>query len=480
MTLRVALLDMAGDPPGGDPWPVTGAVDGAVGEEVNEGDQRCATCGRIFPERSGAFVDFHEEYGVKVRRSMASGDAKFEHPSRRWFCPRHIGPAMMIRDTVEAAQARTILLPDGRAPFEYDEAPPGVVIGSVDAHGEPMRGPFLPMPDDSFDEVGARSYDVVGRVATDGFPILHASLTSLGEALGVDHLRAAGSIGSASSDPADLRWVEAASSCSTNVAVRHGGNVAVFMITARHLVDENVRGEHVRLLVQQRERTILEVVVAAGSNAVVAPDGRVLLDHLHVRVAGDRAATLGAAIDGMLAALNEPSPDPFELRPDIDGVDLVGGVIRRSTSEGKSSIEWQLAPVGSASARQQLVELVPLLFDELGLGPVPELDRTTRRDWNPMDGSREPNCPYVDHVLHEAKASDGRTLVSVESEQAHWSDEDISNVHVSLFLHVEGVRVSAYAAGRGHHNACTSLSLFRPTSAAVIALLTGAFSQWLD
>lgn len=440
----------------------------------------CEVCDERFDPVDGELVSFVGDAASEAFEARAEQPGFVGHPPNLgWFCGQHVEAA---RTRTASMTLRAALLDIAGQPPSTPEVPskPARDPLPVDKHGEPLRGPFLPMPDASFDRVEVQQHEVAGRVATDALTILAGSQGSLRDALGVRHLRGAGSISSPSSDPADVRWIPEGATCSTTVASFHGNDVAVFVIAGRHLVDKDLRGEHARLLVQQREQTILEVVVAAGSNAIVAPDGRVLLDRAHVRVADGHGVALNEAIDGVLAALNEPAPDPFELGPDIEGVDLGGGVVRRSIGEGESSIEWKLAPVALATARQQFVELVPLLFSELGVGPVPELEVVTRRDWNPMDGSREPNCPYVDHVIQEVCAPDGRTVVSVQSDQAHWSDDDISNVSTSLYLNVEGVQVHVYAAGRGHHDSCTSLSLFRPTSAVVIALLTAAFSPWLD
>lgn len=208
-------------------------------------------------------------------------------------------------------------------------------------------------------------------------------------------------------------------------------------------------------------------------------DSMTLADALRSMAAPEHAPAFADAVTSLVAEVPTPAADPFSLSPDLEGVDLRGGTIRRRMNEGESSIEWTLRPVALQTARQHFLELVPRLFERLGLGAAPDLMVTTKRDWNPMDGAVAPNCPYVDHVRHEP-AAEGPPAVSVSSDAAHWSDTDISNVSTHLFINVDGVRVSTFASGRGDHDACTTLSLFRPTAPEVVDALTAAFTPWLD
>ncbi len=445
------------------------------------GHARCATCGIEFPERAGSLVSFVEGDAERARRLAQTGDARFEYKNRRWFCPRHHGPALMISSAVGVAEALKILVPEGRAPFEYDEVPPGVEIGAIDEHGEPMRGPVIPMPDRRLvDEVEPRHAEIVPRVATDVARILRDAVASIQQALGVDHLRNAGSTSTRHDEFEDERWPLGAERCSARVSSSNGGDLMVFLISAHHHdVDDIEFAEHARLLVQRREVSLFEVLVVAGPDATITPDGRALLDRIQLRVAPGSEEVFAPVIDELVSAFGTPAFDPFELGPDLDGVDLRGGQITRSGTD-RSTIEWPLRPVPVPRVRELFLELVPALFAEFDLGDPPEMERADRRDWSPMDGSVAPNCPYVDHVTHEWRAADNRSLVSVSSDQAHWNDDDISNVSARIFLVFGGADVSAYAAGRGAHDACTTLSLFRPTSKTVIDALLAAFEPWLD
>ncbi len=490
MTLGDALRDIAGrsgfrakatdpdtaDPDSTDPdavWPVDPAP--------TPGDARCATCGIVFPERAGSLMSFVEGDVERARRLAQTGDARFDYTNRRWFCPRHHGPALMVSSAVGVAEARQILLPEGRLPYEYDEVPPGVEIGGIDEHGEPMRGPVIPMPDRRLvDEVQPQLVDVVPRIGDEVSRLLRGAVASIQQALGVDYLRNAGSTSSRQFDFEEQRWPLGAERCSANVVSSHGSDLMVFLISARHFDgDEALFGEHARLLVQRREVSLFEVLVVAGPDADITPDGRPLLDQMQLRVAPGSEEPFGPVIEKLIEVFATPAFDPFELGPDLDGVDLRGGQIKRSGTD-RSKIEWKLQPVAIPRVRERLLELVPVLFSELDLGDPPELERADRRSWSPMDGSVAPNCPYVDYVTYEWRAADNRSLVSVASDQAHWNDDDISNVSARIFLVFGGVDVSAYAAGRGAHDACTTLSLFRPTSRVVIDALVDVFEPWLE
>lgn len=151
----------------------------------------------------------------------------------------------------------------------------------------------------------------------------------------------------------------------------------------------------------------------------------------------------------------------------------------QATDEASTAIVWQLAPVKNSAVLQVFLDLVPVLFTMHGLSRPPALEVSSRRNWNPIDGAQPPDCPYDDQVRHEALASDGRPLVSVHSDQAHWNDNDISNVASHLFVNVHGCRVSAWASGSGDHDACTSLTLRRPVSEPVVDALGAAFAKWL-
>ncbi len=471
------LPPVPGDGDGLDPWPVEPVpIDSPdLDPRVMEGYARCAVCAVIFPKRAGGPVDFVVERVVFPPR--------FDYPNRRWFCTRHLGPAMMIRRSVDVATARAALQPFGRRPFEYNEAPPGIEPGSVDENGEPLHGPFAPTPDERLRaETVPSVVTVAPRIADDASVLLRQSIAEIGRALGIEHLRSTGST-STRSDPFEPQLVSSpAQRCATSISTSHGHDVAVFVILATYYgeaVDgeEPVLGEHARLLVQQQQASILELVIGAGEDGQLAPDGQHLLDQVSVRITPSKQPNLEDVVASLLERLQVPAFDPFALGPDLEGEDLHGGTVKRNGPD-HSRIVWTFAPVAVSEVRERFLQLVPELFEELGLGTMPELERVDRRDWTPMDGSVAPNCPYVDYVDFRHTDDDNRTVVSVNSDQSHWSDHEISNVSAGFHIDVGGVRVSAHAYGRGAHDACTVLSLARPTSRVVIDALFAAFGPF--
>jgi len=274
---------------------------------LGDGEYRCVVCGVAFPEQAGAFCDFLESNSVKVARSLLAGDAPFERPSRRWFCPRHIGPAMMVRSALSVDDAPTVLAPSDRAPYEYNQAPPNVAIGDIDDHGEPRRGPFIPMPAGAFDDIEWHVHRIVARAANNVAAIVRAALTDFATGLGVDYLRATGSTSVNTSDTRETRWIPAGATCSMNMASWHGADLAAFVVAARHRYDGEMIGEHVRLLVQQRESSMAELVFTATDGAVTAPlagpDNGVMLDRVHVRFASNAGAVLATPTAELLHEL---------------------------------------------------------------------------------------------------------------------------------------------------------------------------------
>jgi len=312
MTLGAAIRDLRPPPPPPPPPPPSPAwwSESAANQEVTplgDGEYRCVVCGVAFPEQAGAFCDFLESNSVKVKRSLLAGDAPFERPARRWFCPRHIGPAMMVRSALSVDDAPAVLAPPDRAPYEYNQAPPNVAIGDIDDRGEPRRGPFVPMPDGAFDDIEWHVHRIVARPANDVAAMVRAALTDFAAGLDVDYLRATGSTSMNTSDQHETRWIPAGATCSMNMASWHGADLAAFVVAARHLYDGDMIGEHVRLLVQQRESSTAEMVFTASDGAVTAalsrPGGGVMLDRVHVRFASNAGVVLATPTAELLHEL---------------------------------------------------------------------------------------------------------------------------------------------------------------------------------
>lgn len=88
---------------------------------------------------------------------------------------------------------------------------------------------------------------------------------------------------------------------------------------------------------------------------------------------------------------------------------------------------------------ETFVRIAPDVFADLGVTGVPELARTQRRTWSPMDGAGPPYCPFTDHV--EVAGADDTVKVQIQITRNQWSESDMSNASVSI---------GAWTVGGGH------------------------------
>lgn len=68
-----------------------------------------------------------------------------------------------------------------------------------------------------------------------------------------------------------------------------------------------------------------------------------------------------------------------------------------------------------------LSETLPVVLEHAGIGGAQTKQRADR-DWRPMDGSRPPDCSYVDIAVLEARV--GEVWVYLESEEVFWNAND--------------------------------------------------------
>lgn len=153
---------------------------------------------------------------------------------------------------------------------------------------------------------------------------------------------------------------------------------------------------------------------------------------------------------------------------DLAGIDLGSGRPVMSDQFGLQWVEWTRPPVGAHAFAASLHSTLPSLFEALGLGPAPSLERRTDRRWTPMDGAEPPWCPFTDTTVDAGIADDG-SPISLEIVLNHWNEDEIANASVSLTIG-DRVRLSAYGSVDGGD--VDTLRLRRPTTAAVVAAVS--------
>lgn len=154
---------------------------------------------------------------------------------------------------------------------------------------------------------------------------------------------------------------------------------------------------------------------------------------------------------------------------DLSGAELGTGELCERDVHDVRWVQWRMTAVEAHVLAGSLRDLVPALFDALGLGEPPKLETRTNRRWTPMDGAEPPWCPYTDSTFHEGTADDG-TPVAVQVVLEHWNDDDVANAIASLSIG-DLVYVSAYGDGCGGRVVDT-LCLHRPTTPAIVALVS--------
>lgn len=189
-----------------------------------------------------------------------------------------------------------------------------------------------------------------------------------------------------------------------------------------------------------------------------------------------RAAVVGAEDSGdppteapPRVAPAVPTPlDADDREPDLVGVELGSGRLRADEAFGLWWVEWTMPAIDAHDLAASMRAQLPALFEALGLGEAPTLERRTDRTWTPMDRTYPPWCPYTDTTVHEAESAHG-TPARIEVVLNHWNDDDVANASVSLRIG-DLVAISAHGSGSGGRTLDT-LSLWRPTSAAAVPVV---------
>jgi hypothetical protein len=417
-----------------------------------EGDDPvCLSCEQAFVAETGGKAVFRVDgEGQHWNDRMRRGEVDGHRPYWGWFCNRHIGPAQLASDRLSRMEALRLLVPEGRTPLEYREHPDGVEV-RADEFGEPSRAPFVPV-DDEFSPLWEKEFEIAPRIGRDMHLMVAAAGHWFGEAFGADRLRSFGS----------------ASGRAGSYSSFQSGELSLFLIGSGQ----------VGIIVQRRERTLLEIRATTRTPPMLAPDGEPLLERLTASAASTEIADL---VDGplgdLVAELAAPVADPFDLSPDLFGVALRGAQIVRGLGGGVSTLDWSLKPLDVGVVFSRLTELAGPLATLLGVEVAPDLVTTTKRSWNPMDGAQEPDCPYTDMTQRSGTAptANAEVTVLVDEYRNHWNDDDVANVSASILVQAPDRTIRVSAGGSGAGAACTGLSLRRPVEPGTIELLADAF-----
>lgn len=407
----------------------------------------CLSCGEAFDQHTGGSVVFRadaEREAWQVRRG--GGQVSDDPPNLGRFCTRHIGPASLVAGSLSITEAMPLLRPEGRAPLEYREHLEGVEVNGHE-HGEPDRPAFLPVSAE-FAPEWTDSVAITPQIESDVYRLLAKSVWTIGAGLGVDHFRHCGyrSSGGQADDVASLQ----------------SNDMSAFLFR---------RVPHT-LMLQRRQQTILEIIIAPAEAHRSTPDGELLLERLEVRASTAAIAeSVRPDVDALIALLREDVLDPFDLAPDLIGVDVHGAELRRTHASLAGALRWQIEPTPSETLVERLLRALPLLVELVGGRSAPDIEVTSDRTYDPVDWVQPPDCPYTDTSKHRgATESDAGTLsVELESRRQHWDEDHLNSEWVSMHVRLGEAAVSA--SFLGDDAGCTEMMMLRPVVAGSVEAL---------
>lgn len=339
-----------------------------------------------------------------------------------------------------------------------------------------------PDADPIFESGLSNKYDIAPQSAEAAAATLSRQMGRLVEALGGGtmtpaNLEHVGTVTVAGGDPIDIAAVGDTGDLRTTYEALRCGDLSVFRISGRHLRGTSVRGRHERLLVQRGGVSVCEVMVSTSPRRRILGNDPVEVDQAHVRMTPGLDTVLGGPLTEIVGALRLP-PSSEHVADDLEGVNLGGG---RPVALGptRSAIEWTLRSTAAPVVQDLLLGYVQRCFTEFALGPVPSLVTSTTRTWNCLEGAQSPDCPYSDLTRRAGSSEDGRVHISLSTVQAHWADDDIDHVSVTLDMRTAIDRLRVVATGQSGNDACTTLRLIRPTSGAAVEALWQLFGGCL-
>lgn len=435
----------------------------------------CELCDTRFSPRDGALISFKPVWAPPEDPSdQQDRPAKIAvgHPENQgWFCPEH----------AEDAQAHVaVTLGEALQELKSPTAGPGAKQRRLFA--EVAQTQIVAIAPSSEEGMQTSLIDV--RKATT--PVFAAELDNLGSRSQRMPMP---------SEPIYVGADDYRFSTSTSLA----GNGSIHTINRLWMRDKNkVVARHIEL-----------VVVVEGDIKLIGT----LIPEMHdgryrefVITQDPDFAELPEAQDvvaKMVAVLRVVQFDPFDLEPDLVGVDLCGARLAGSIRFKSKALEWDITPTSVGRLEEVFIENLGLLAAALGrsaqfsagssagssAGPVEktsgsgsefglglelglELERTTKRQFNPVDGSRPPHCPFDDRHLARGVIEDSGRRIDVEVErwQTHWSENNIANSTVSVTLgDLRGDVESMYLRASGSTGTqCLALKLSRPTTVSII------------
>ncbi len=143
--------------------------------------------------------------------------------------------------------------------------------------------------------------------------------------------------------------------------------------------------------------------------------------------------TLGDALSALRATSSEPKPEP---KPSGDSAEAQVPPTRRRPRRPDADaglVEAEVAvDIDVFELHKQLLVFRPVLMAALGLPDEVELETRTKRSWTPMDGAREPHCPYSDLLASEAQHNGIEQGVSLDS--SWWNPDNLANASARLYI----------------------------------------------
>lgn len=406
----------------------------------------CEFCDSRFSPREGALISFQSH--VTPGESTAPDSVPGHPHNQGWFCPVHMEDAEALADrTLRAA------LDELRSPMRAPGATQRRLFAQVSQTRVVASEPRSP-------EGIRRSVIQVRKLLA---PMLLEPLNSLGS--------------SSSRLPLPNQPIYASA-----VDYRRAVSVARAERESLHVTTKSCRCREGRFVASSTE-----LVVTRDDQIVLAveliPEHDNSLEYRSLVIHEDPEFTsdpkVRAAIEGMVAAFNVTESDPSALAPDLLGVDLCGGRLAGSVEFETRVIEWDIAPTSVGRLEDLVRENLESIMVALGYEqvlPMPPLQSTTNRSWNPMDGSKPSDCPFTDRSVSSASigTAAGPVDVAIDRTQTHWNERDVANASTSLLLRGPGDDEPFLLSAHAPKGVVASvLRLRRPARQAAITLVAG-------